>query len=116
MASIRWVVLVAAVALFGCGGTGRFVGRGMEAYKYGDYANAAEHFDYIEKEGLQLNAQGEVRFFVYKGLTLVHLGKKDEGLKFLLKGRELYRAGNPKWLAAEIVTEMDETIAQLGAK
>lgn len=116
MRAMRMVMLVAAVALLGCGGSGRFVGRAMDAYKYGDYPLAMEHFGYIEREGLELNAAGEVRFLVYKGLTLAHLGKNNEGVKFLVKGREAYRAGNPKWLAPEIVTEMEETLQAAGVK
>jgi len=116
MQAMRMVVLVAAVSLFGCGGSGRFVARGMDAYKYGDYPLAAEHFNYIEREGFELNPKGEVRYLVYRGLTLVKLGKAAEGKAYLLKGREAYRAGDPKWLPQDIVTEMDETLAQLGAQ
>jgi hypothetical protein len=116
MQAMRMMVLVAAVALFGCGGSGRFVQRGIDAYKYGDYPLALEHFNYIEGEHLELNPKGEVRYLVFRGLTLVHLGKKDEGVKYLVKGREAYRAGDPKWLPQEIVTEMEETLAQLGVK
>lgn len=121
MAALRVAVVVASMALFGgaalgCGGSGRFVGRGMDAYKYGDYALAADTFRYIETEGLALNPKGEVRLLVYQGLSLVHLGKKDEGKASLIKGRDAYRAGDPKWLPPEIVTEMDETLAQLGVK
>lgn len=115
MRAVRMAVLVSALLLAGCG-TGRFVQRGMDAYKFGDYALAAETFDWIEQEDLRLNAQGEVRFYVYRGLTLVHLGKKDAGRAMLLKGRALYQQGDPRWLRPEIVTEMDETLAQLGAK
>lgn len=116
MQALRVAVLVAAVTMFGCGGAGRFVGRGMDAYKYGDYGLALETFDYIEKENLPMNPKGEVRLLVYRGLALVHMGKKDEGRAELLKGRAAYRGGDPKWLPAEIVTEMDETLAQLGVK
>lgn len=116
MQALRMVVFVAAVALMGCGGSGRYVGRGMLAYNAGDYPLALETFQWIEQEGLQLNQQGEVRYLVYRGLTLVHLGKKDEGKAYLLKGREAYRQGDPKWLKPEIVTEMEETLAQMGVK
>jgi len=115
MRAMRMLLLVGAVALFGCNSTGRFVQRGMDAYKYGDYPLAAEHFEYVEREGMELNPKGEVRFLVYRGLTLVHLGKKDEGKALLLKGRAAYQAGDPRWLPADIVTEMDDTLAQLGA-
>lgn len=116
MKAMRMVVLAAAVTLLGCGGSGRFVQRGMDAYKFGDYPLAAEHFNYVEREGLELNPKGEVRFLVYRGLTLVHLGKKDEGKALLIKGRATYRQGDPRWLPPEIVTEMEETLAALGAR
>ncbi|APR77068.1 Hypothetical protein A7982_02415 [Minicystis rosea] len=116
MQGMRLAVLVLAVALFGCGGAGRFVGRGMDAYKYGDYANAIEHFNYIEREGLKLNERGEVRYLVYRGLTLAHLGKKDEAKAYLLKGKAAYAAGDPNWLPTEIVSEMDQMLAELGVK
>jgi hypothetical protein len=116
MKALRVAVLVAAVSMFGCGGAGRFVGRGMDAYKFGNYGLAVETFDYIEKENLPMNPKGEVRLLVYRGLSLVHLGKKDEGRDALIKGRAAYRDGDPKWLPPEIVTEMDETLAHLGVK
>lgn len=116
MRALRMMVVIAAVALLGCGGAGRFVGRGMDAYKFGDYPLALETFQYIEQEGLELNPKGEVRYLVYRGLTLVHLGKKDEGKAYLLKGRAAYQQGDPNWLPPGIVTEMEETLAQMGAK
>lgn len=116
MQAMRVVVLVAAVALFGCGGAGRFVQRGINAYDDGDYPLAMEHFAYIESEEMDLNPKGEVRYLVYKGLALVHLGRRDEGLKYLVKGREAYRAGNPRWLPQGTVAEMDQTLAQFGVR
>ncbi len=118
MRAMHMLVLVGAISLFGCSrmAPGRYVQRGMDAYVGGDYALAAEHFNYVEQEGFKLNAQGEVRFFVYRGLTLVRLGKQDEGKAYLLKGKAAYQAGDPHWLKPEIVTEMDETLAQMGVK
>lgn len=116
MRALRMMVLVGAVALLGCGGSGRYVGRGMDAYKFGDYPLALETFQWIEHEGLELNPKGEVRYLVYRGLTLVHLGKKDEGKAYLLKGRAAYQQGDPGWLPRDIVTEMEETLAQMGVK
>jgi hypothetical protein len=115
MHGLRMVVIAAALFLVACG-AGRFVGRGMQAYEFGDYPLALENWQFIEREGVALNEAGEVRFLVYKGLTLVHMGKKEEGKAYLLKGRAAYQAGNPKWLKPEIVTEMEETLAQMGAQ
>lgn len=116
MHGLRMVVMAAALALVACGGSGRFVGRGMLAYNVGDYPLALETFQWIEQEGLELNQAGEVRYLVYRGLTLVHLGKQAEGKAYLLKGRAAYQAGNPSWLKPEVVTEMEETLAQMGAQ
>jgi hypothetical protein len=120
MRTIRNLVLATALAsaLFtaGCGGSGRFIQRGMDAYKYGDYPLAMETFDYVEKEAGKMNDKGEVRYLVYRGLTAYKLGKKEEALKLLRQGKAAYKAGDPKWLSEEIEDEMTKTLAELGSK
>jgi hypothetical protein len=99
--------------LAGCGGTGRFVQRGIDAYNVGEYNLAIEHFTYIDREGYVLNAKGTCRYLAYRGLSLVHLGKRDEGIAYLAKSKEAC-APDPRWLPSDIGTEVDATMAQAG--
>src|SRR5678815_3866926 len=70
-ASFRTVKRILAVILCtilttACG-TGYYVGRAMEAYHQGNYAEASREFRVISEA--QLNAKGEVRYLVFRGLT-----------------------------------------------
>jgi hypothetical protein len=102
----------AALSAAGCGGSGRYVQRGMDAYSAGDYPLALETFDWITKNNVVLNAKGHCRYVVYRGLTAVHLGKKDEGKSLLVTGKQEC-ATDPRWLSPEITTEVDETLKSL---
>jgi hypothetical protein len=102
---------VGVVFLAGCGGTGRFVQRGIDAYNVGEYNLAIEHFSYIDREGLVLNAKGTCRYLTYRGLSLVHLGKKEEGLAYLAKAREAC-APDPAWVPREAAAESAALMGQ----
>lgn len=106
---------VGVLFLAGCGGSGRFVQRGIDAYNVGEYNLAMEHFTYIDREGMVLNAKGTCRYLTYRGLSLVHLGKRDEGLAYLVKAREAC-APDPRWVPAEVATEVDATMAQVAGR
>ena len=120
MRTFRNLVLASALAsallTAGCGGSGRYIQRGMDAYKFGDYPLAMETLIYADTEAGKMNQKGEVRYLVYRGLTAYKLGKKEEALTFLMKGKVAYKAGDPKWLTEDIEDEMNKTLAALGAK
>jgi hypothetical protein len=111
MRALRVLFLVGSVALLSACGTGRFVARGIDAYKLGDYENAVSQFAYIEREGIPLNDKGECRYLAYNGLALWHVGKKSNGVDYLMKARTACR--EPSWLPSEISAEMDGIFAQI---
>jgi hypothetical protein len=116
MKAMRAVILAAAVAVVGCGGTGRYVGRGIQMYNAGNYENAIEQLDYVRQNNIALDGKASVRWLVYRGLAAAHLHRKEEAIEYLKQGKAAYQQGDPKWLPPEIVTEMDETLKQLGAQ
>ncbi len=103
------------LSLAACGGSGRFVQRGINAYNVGEYGLAIEHFQYIDKEGIVLNAKGTCRYLTYRGLANIHLGKKDEGLAYLAKAKEACKP-DPNWLPPEAATEMETALKKLGGQ
>jgi hypothetical protein len=106
--------LVLAVAFaVACGGPGRFIQKGIDAYARGDYPDAAQRFTELEGDQGHMNPKGQVRYLVYRGLTAFHLGKKDEAKALLVKGKAAYDAGDPKWLPPQTVEEMNAVLGGL---
>jgi len=116
MITIRNLVFVSALVVAGCGGSSKYIQRGMDAYKFGDYPLAMQTLVFAETDGGKMNQKGEVRYLVYRGLTANRLGKKDEAIKLLTQGKAAYKAGDPKWLSEDIEDEMTKALAELGAK
>lgn len=116
MRTIRNLVLVSALLVAGCGGSGKYIQRGMDAYKYGDYPLAMQTFVFVETDGGKRNPKGELRYLVYRGLTAAKLGKKTEAVKFLTEGKAALAAGDANWLSQDIEDEMTRTLGELAAK
>ena len=102
---------VGVLCLAGCNSTGRYVQRAVDAYNVQEYSLAMEHFGYIDREGLVLNAKGTCKYLTYRGLTLVHVGKRDEGAAYLVKAKEAC-APDPRWLSPEITAEVAGVLGQ----
>ncbi len=106
-------VVLAAVFTVACGGPGRFIQKGIDAYQRGDYPSAAQRFTELEGDQGHMNPKGQVRYLVFRGLTAYHLGRKDEAKTLLVQGKAAYAAGDPRWLPPETVAEMNAVLGGL---
>ncbi|APR77069.1 Hypothetical protein A7982_02416 [Minicystis rosea] len=90
------------------------VQEGVAAFHRGEIPAAMQRF--VETEGDQgtLNAEGQVRYLVYRGLAAYRLGQKAEAKSLLAKGKRAYDAGDPRWLPREIADEMNKALTELG--
>jgi hypothetical protein len=112
MRPIRILMVLPLLLALNCGG--RSMERGIKSYTQGDYTGAAETFDWVEQEKISLTPKSMVRYMVYRGLTAYHLGKMAEAKTFLGQARAKYEAGDARWLAQDLVKEMDSTLDKLG--
>lgn len=104
-------LLLATVTLVSACGSGRHVQRGVRFYKAENYPAAMGVFVDIDENGL--NNKGHVRYLVYRGLTHYRLGERRAALHFLNRGSEAYRLGDPKWLPAYTVQQMQGALDDL---
>lgn len=109
---------VFAIALFalltiGCGGTGRFIQKGIDQYERDNYRGALHEWDDLSGSEGSMNDKGLVRYLVYRGLTHYHLGQRSYAIVFLKRGNEAYARGNALWLNPHTVQEMNAALADL---
>jgi hypothetical protein len=114
MRALRTLVLIAAAATLSACVSNRQVQAGIDAYTLGDYETAAKELRAVEHEQVRLSDKGVVRYLVYRGLTYWHQGKKPEAVAFLKKGLEELREGDPRWLSADTIREMEEVLEKAG--
>ena len=109
---------VFAIALFallaiGCGGTGRFIQKGIDQYERDNYRGALHEWDDLSGSEGSMNDKGLVRYLVYRGLTHYHLGQRSYAIVFLQRGHAAYERGNALWLNPHTVQEMNAALADL---
>lgn len=109
---------VFAIALFallaiGCGGTSRFIQKGIDQYERDNYRGALHEWDDLSGSEGSMNDKGLVRYLVYRGLTHYHLGQRSYAIVFLKRGNEAYQRGNALWLNPHTVHEMNDALADL---
>ena len=100
----------------GCSSTNGQVARTMADVENGNYEAAAERCEWLARHDDKVSDKGSVRYNVYCGLTFIHLGQREKGLKMLQEGQAQYHGNGGKWLDPKIVTEMEETLSQMNAK
>ena len=115
-------VALAAVLLIGCGGPGKSVKQGSDAYARANYGGAMVQWRYVEHGEAQMKDRDRVRYLVYRGLTHYRLYERSNdptdaaaALHFLARGQAAYDAGKPKWLDPETVSDMKVALARLAA-
>jgi hypothetical protein len=112
IATILAAALLSTVGL-GCG-AGRHVQKGINHYTTQNYAGAMMIWQELEQDEGGLNDKGLVRYLVYRGLTHYRLGHRQWAQHFLARGRQAYHGGNPSWLPAYTIQELEQALATLG--
>ena len=106
------IALILGLAASACG-TARFVGRGVEDYQQGKYTRSIQDFKEIENSTTELNAKGQVRYYVFRGLAHYHLGERDLARDYLKQGSAAYDRGDPRWINPTALAEMRAALADL---
>ena len=87
--------------------------RGIRYYERKRYKKAIECF---EKE-IELDPEGNMGY-EYKGLTLMELGRKEEGIKYLEKAlekaRDYYKKDGGETMDKEVLDELEEELSEAG--
>ena len=106
------IALILGLSASACG-TARFVGRGVEDYQQGKYERSIQDFKEIETSTSELNAKGQVRYYVFRGLAHYHLGERDLARDYLTRGSAAYDRGEPRWINPTALAEMRAALADL---
>lgn len=113
MKSSTLILLLCATCL-GCFPSGNHVRQGIHAYERKDYAGVLQEMNQVEDP--LLTRSMHVRYLAYTGLSLYHLGRKDEADKVLGEALAAYEAGDPDWLSERIRDELRAALADLKRK
>lgn len=105
--------LLSGLLAFACGGGGGSVSGGIHAYDESNYAAASQEFAGVEEA--RLTGKTLVRFKAYRGLTRFQSGDAPGALSDLSAAKQLYEAGDRRWLPPHIVMQMAQALDKLGA-
>src|SRR5262245_25931540 len=116
MRRMLFMIALAALLMFGCGGATRSLQRGIESYDRTDYPSAMSQWSHITTSERSLSQRNRARYLVYRGLTHYRLGDHSSALSYLSRGKEALMRGNPGWVRADIAAEMDTALSELSGQ
>jgi hypothetical protein len=115
MSRSLFVIAFCSALALGCGGSGRYLQRGVERYEHTDYRGALKQWNELNGSEGSMNDRVLTRYLVYRGLTHYHLSQRSLALVFLSRGKEVSARVPAGTINTMTVAEMDKALADLNA-